>query len=924
MRLLWPCLLVIWLLVMLPLPVAAQAGIVAFVDEPGDLDRAAIERAAEPLIDRGAEIALYLVEQGGPDDFDARLRSDGLISGNNARSRMLAIYVSFEPQYSAIRFGDAWNEALAVQDNAEAIRAAALNPPLADGNFTQAYADALAAVEDAVVNPPGRSIINFNPLPIVIGVFLLIGLVVGWQLVGRQRRRAQAQAAAREGYDKARRDAGVQIGGIGQRFRRMQEKARFDRVTYAREDVAELAELQEQASLLFTRIQTRFDDIGEDFEQQGKETVAAYNQTAEQYRELLQDTAELQTQLDAIDQRRNELDELAHRAAAEIDRAKKNMVTVDSRLEALGSEFSDPAAVGAVARQAIQQAEQQLHDLEVRAALVSAERSALLAEEIGELLDRYAEVRRGIATARDEAEALAAEGYRVDRSHQFLDQARDLLSQAGQSLAGSGVAAATAPLAAATARLADAVAHGRELPALRERNEERLDALEAEGEAVAELIAEGRRVFDIVDEFAENTWSDIRGNGSEAQLAADRAQERWLSAELRNSMAAQEFHEAAEDLDLADQELKYARSLIEAITTRLHDLETARDTARDEMAAAEADIARGWEFIRRRDADIGAEPETQLQAAEQQLAAARTEMQQSRPDWLRLVERAQQANQLADAALLTAGQEFETMEKLRGEARRSQQLATAEVQKIVKFAGLHGADISSEGDRAIQQIQQQVQQAFQLLRQAEASEEDARRQALQHAVQAYQVLQNEAGRIYQQVYADFQRLEQLRAETRRELKAARDAIVSAELLVSKYGAAVPAHADPVQRVKVARRDFERIRQPVTGEANLRAALAEGQRIRQIAQAAEEEIRRHYRPPGGGSSSGGGGDVMAGMLIGAMLDQALRSSRRSRRHGGSFGGFGGFGGGSSSGGGWGSLGGGSGGGWGGGGGSGGGW
>ena len=54
----------------------------------------------------------YTAASGNETDFQRRLEQDGLASGGSVDANLVAIYVSFQPRYSGIRYGDKWNAAL--------------------------------------------------------------------------------------------------------------------------------------------------------------------------------------------------------------------------------------------------------------------------------------------------------------------------------------------------------------------------------------------------------------------------------------------------------------------------------------------------------------------------------------------------------------------------------------------------------------------------------------------------------------------------------------------------------------------------------------------------------------------------------------------------------------------------------------------
>ncbi|MCX7791352.1 MAG: TPM domain-containing protein, partial [Chloroflexaceae bacterium] len=504
----------------------------------------------------------------------------------------------------------------------------------------------------------------------------------------------------------------------------------------------------------------------------------------------------------------------------------------------------------------------------VAAARAASERS----QQIGAIAERHAQIRAGISRERESGIAVERQGFRLDASRQALAEADQALAEAAAALQRGEPDAAVPQLDAAGARLEAAIAQGSGAPALFAANARRIAELEQRGLRAAERIAEGRRVFDIVDEFAESAWSDIRGNGSEAQAAADRAHEHWERARAANSMEAQQFLFAHEQLDAAEQELSFVDQLIDAIVERLKALEEARDAARALLAEAERSIAAGEEFVRTHDPDVSKVPEKQLREAAAQLAIARDEAQREKPDWLRLAAAATTADRLADEALAQARSEAETMQKLRQQADRLQPIIAGEVNKIARFVNVHDADITPASVAALKTLLQRFEQAQALDARTRQVEEEERRAALEQLNAAYQDLQRESQSVYQAVYGDVQRLEQVRSKLNSTLAEARNWLNSAESVSARVRWRAP--ADLFERLRALRQDFDQIRLPITGEEALNKALERAEHIRDEARDIERQFRSYDRPnipgPGpiiitgggwGGSgswSSGGGG------------------------------------------------------------------
>ncbi|MGC8952684.1 TPM domain-containing protein [Chloroflexus sp.] len=821
-----------WLLGLMFITSVWAQGRLVLIDPGNRLNDSAVQAAAEPLLRRGAQVAVYVVDRGNETDFERRLIADGLgRSDGSVRSNLIAIYVAVNDRYSAIFFGDEWNAALAVNDNYETIRLNHLNPGLAAGNFTRAITDVLTAIESAIVNPPrpgGGVTIVADPTPVVFGALGLIGTVAAGAGVYTVYRRRKTRLAAEQRLQRAREQIGTLIVQLGQRFANATEKAKFDRISYPSDAVAELAQMQESAQRLFNELKVAFDEIGEQLNREAKPSLADLDTAALAYEQLQEKVTAVNERLRAIEQRRADLDALMQQAQEDVNRAKKLLTDVAKRLPQFGNELSDHAAVLAPIQRVLTQAEAALEQREAHAAMTAAQAASAITQQLTEILERYSTTRTAIAQGRRTAEQLASEGYRMDACHAALDTARAALDRLAVALQQGDLKAAATIIHEAETAFNRARQEGFDLPAIRAENERRIAALAERGPQISELIAAGREAFDLVDEFAESTWSDIRGNGSEAEAAAERAFEHWEQAKAANTMEAQAFLEARSYLDAAEQELTHVERLITAITDRLRALEEARKIARDLIAEAERSLQAGRTFVAAHDADVSPQADELLARAAALLQTAQAEMQKEKPDWLQLAWAAREANQLADQALTNALDEAEQTARLQERVQQVQQLATAEVQKLVNYATVHDADLTPATRQQIKQVRQQVEAAFTLLRRAESYEDAARRQALTDVIQRYQALAEAAKMAYHAAYTDVQRLEELRTALNRTLQEARQRLDQIERLKATASrASVMAVAD---KYTALRQQFNQIRLPINGEDALHAALVKAQAI----------------------------------------------------------------------------------------------
>ncbi|MFQ3680869.1 chromosome partitioning protein ParA [Roseiflexus sp.] len=890
-------------------PVLAQSN-PTIVDETGNLDVAAVQRAAQPLVARGAQVGIFLVQRGGEDDALRRYQRAGLAGGNAINPDVIAIYVSFDPRFSEIAYGDRWNAALRTNNNVETIRQNQLNPGLASGNATRGVVDALTQIERSIASPPvpaGGTTVNINPVPIVAGVIFLVLLAVAgpmlWSGFQKRRRAAQALQASRTAAEEARRTTSSVIVDFSREVRNAQEKAKFDRVSYAETDARQLAALQSEVEQRFARLQEQFAGVEKSLVMHQNPGQTDYDTATQQYRQIAQEVSALREQLAQVEARRAELDRIAQAAPGEVDKAKKALADVAAHLSDLSVDLQPEAALRSV-ESLVERAEQLLKERRAADAIAAAEAASATIARLASTIARIRDIQDGINAGRAAAERAATEGFRIEAGMASFNTAEGLLRQAASALPVVGPDGIASLLDQADKARELGVIRGGGLPARYRANLERLEKVKAAGEALAAFIDEGWRVFDIVDEFAESAWDDIRGNGSEAERAADEAQELWERAAERNSMERQEFIEASADLDQAEERIAYSRALIEAIIKRLKDLEAARDAARDEIAAAEADIMQGRAFVAANDPDVGKEPEKLLARAESALAQARAEIQQERPDWLQIVRLAHEANHLADEALRGARSEVDAMNRLRDQLKRMQQVATAEVQKIVQFMTIHPRDLPVGAQDRINGLQINLQAAYAAAQSAEQKEEEARADALRDAIERYTALEQQAAQIYADIQNHYRRIEALRRQVRAEVDRARSAISRAESLSVRAGGLVSQNASGFALLQEARASYGRIGE-IHSDSDAERSLAWARDAYDKAERAsrifEEQIRLASQ-----SRDDSLGDFIGGVLVGTLLND--RSSRRSGWGGGSSGSWsggsrsgGGFGGGRSGGG-----------------------
>ncbi len=150
-------------------------------------------------------------------------------------------------------------------------------------------------------------------------------------------------------------------------------------------------------------------------------------------------------------------------------------------------------------------------------------------------LQRLTGAKAALTDLNVQLDTLRQAGFAIDR---FASRREDL-----DLALGSTAAAPAKPTEKTVAAVSEVVRTVEELvseaeawPELQRQNAERVTLLRWRGEVATEAIERGARAFDAVDDFAASNWHDIRGNGSEAQKAADYAFELCEQAAADNAL----------------------------------------------------------------------------------------------------------------------------------------------------------------------------------------------------------------------------------------------------------------------------------------------------------------------------------------------------------------------------------------------------
>jgi chromosome segregation ATPase len=309
---------------------------------------------------------------------------------------------------------------------------------------------------------------------------------------------------------------------------------------------------------------------------------------------------------------------------------------------------------------------------------------------------------------------------------------------------------------------------------LHKHNADRLESLENEAKTVVQQLEDSAKTFTAFQAFAASSWRDVRGNGTEAQNALNRAQELWENARADNDMVGpQEFDRAKTALDNALSELAQAKTLLAALDTRLHDLQTAKATAKDQLALVEKDLAEFQTLLRRPevDKDVGHIPEQKLTEAKVFVDKAKAELSLSLPDWLVVMKNVQCADKSADEALSLMRSEQEAMEHRRVRVNSERVEAQSALQRVSGYLQAHQSDMTQLTLTRLEELNQQWHKADAQMQSANELSEEHLAQTLEQTATLYDGVQQQADTLFLQAEKDFNDLENLRKQVAERLAA---------------------------------------------------------------------------------------------------------------------------------------------------------
>ncbi|MGA7732564.1 MAG: hypothetical protein WCD37_14990, partial [Chloroflexia bacterium] len=872
-------------------------GVVA--DDTGNLDTDAVNAAAEALTDLGVQpLAVLAQNQPDPDD-DAFARTVaqnyGYINGGVVDPDLLSIVVSLNQRRFILLYGDnlrpifedtsrGETPATTIRNKVGPLLAAGVSAS-ANGNkaeasekLTEAFITGLteaAGVIDLYRNPPTptprptpeptatpQPPINIDmsglgtALLWVVGIIVALGLLavlgpVGWRAWRRAQESAARRRALEEQLVQARNVAADMITDLDFPADPAEQlQYRFLALVLGNERPEELAQLQGRYREMYDRVSgalARYNAANSAKHTTEEEITAGIGQ----YQGIQSEINLAATFLKEMAERSRQVEGQIASAPGEVEEAKKALAAATGSLERLAAApdlyKADPEKVTAGVNRLIGQAQEALRSEPARPlnAYDEATSARDSADRILSLVQRIGTAYSALGDFRGMVEGHRKRGYKLPSSNEHDSSLLALLSRAAEGLEGDGDPALFENIMRSVDEgLGKARTTVDTLVGQHRSNEQALAHLQKAGEELKEYIAEGARAFDKVDEYAESSWADIRGNGTEAQKAANRAQGLWEEATALNALqpdGAQDFERAAELVGEAGDSIRKSRDLVTAILERLKNIEESKRTAGAEIEAAGRDIEAGQSFVAQHDRDITPKPSDMLKEAARLLAEAKEEARKEKPDWIDVARQARAANDTADKALADARSQQEAMQALMRKVDTSRQQAEAALSRAANFASVHSGDLGQELFKALERARADFEKV-----QAKAAqvgniglEDVALGRALGEVVGQLGAAQGEADRVYGAAQEQFQAMENLRGQAHAAIRRAGSVIEQANLYTNMYDGEVGYEAKNLLRQ--ARNTLPEWRDRASAD-ELRSMLAAANRAQALAAQAYRQAR----------------------------------------------------------------------------------
>ncbi|MBI1731132.1 TPM domain-containing protein [Candidatus Acetothermia bacterium] len=318
--------------------------------------------------------------------------------------------------------------------------------------------------------------------------------------------------------------------------------------------------------------------------------------------------------------------------------------------------------------------------------------------------------------ARGAAQAIVDEvkkkGFKVADSTAQLTEAATSLEQINTLIQQKHFGPASALMSRVTGLINSASKSAETQVEQKQASEKGIADLTTRIENVKQKIVDGKAVFDrIASTFAESSFSNIRGNGTESCNRINWALKALVDATPLITMDQQQWPQALDLVSKSNGWLDEAESFMRSIIALEKSLNAAKADAPNEIELARADIAKAKEYLTVNKADVDAKLLPQLADDEKRLQQAATELAQKLPDYIKAVTLAKAALGVADQVLDEAQKEHETASRLRMRVSSGERDAQAAISKADEFIEDHARDVQQTAQKNLAAAQSYISQA---------------------------------------------------------------------------------------------------------------------------------------------------------------------------------------------------------------------
>lgn len=214
----------------------------------------------------------------------------------------------------------------------------------------------------------------------------------------------------------------------------------------------------------------------------------------------------------------------------------------------------------------------------------------------------------------------------------------------------------------------------------------------------------------ISSKYAKCSWDAFKGHGSRAQRLLERSQSDYDKA--IESFKVDKLNLTKTSLDTSQKLLTEAKELFIDVIDIEKKIITAEKRSAIELRLAQTDIKKAERYIKENSKDIKKSFGKYLSDSKSILSQAKRENQKSKPNYLIVVEKALEANQMSDKILeqaMTEKQETKRKERLIKEQIKR---VESQIQTASRYHRSHRGDVSSSAKRSLTQAQNQLSRAL--------------------------------------------------------------------------------------------------------------------------------------------------------------------------------------------------------------------